>query len=340
MDYCSPLALENVSAKQFSCLSYDKLVELLKAWNDVHPKKEHIPFPKKPTIENVYAGLKKAFMKKNIEKEADWVTYLQQMLSKISTGTAASTAPVKKEISDGVKKIKGGITPGAAAKKADQLKLIRHESFRPDQPPEWQANPITWLTNFDIDDVMEQYEKVKKNQFKYFGALPADFYKQPDYCDSGMRSNGGTVKCDIPLKNLIQRKIYNMGFVLNFDKHDQGGSHWTSIFACLKPDNKMYGIYFYNSTTGAPPKDIKDFIDHLKAEVDKLNLSKPINIYKNTKQHQYKNTECGVFSIYFITQALRAFKGLKKWRDWCDWCYRCTNISRHCKFNHSRRRHD
>ena len=75
MDYCSPLALENVSAKQFSCLSYDKLVELLKAWNDVHPKKEHIPFPKKPTIENVYAGLKKAFMKKNIQSAADWTWF-------------------------------------------------------------------------------------------------------------------------------------------------------------------------------------------------------------------------------------------------------------------------
>jgi hypothetical protein len=33
-------------------------------------------------------------------------------------------------------------------------------------------------------------------------------------------------------------------------------------------------------------------------------LSKPVAIKVNKKRHQYKNTECGVYCIYFLTSFL------------------------------------
>ena len=42
-------------------------------------------------------------------------------------------------------------------------KEIDEMIFAPDQPPEWKNNPDEWLSNFDIIDVLKQYQKTYKN---------------------------------------------------------------------------------------------------------------------------------------------------------------------------------
>ena len=183
-----------------------------------------------------------------------------------------------------------------------ELKAIARRSFRPPKPEAWIEKPDTWLSNFNIDDVMVQYEAVEKNHFKYFGALPSDFYK-PNVCQDGLCN----MSSPMSLATLLKQKKWNLGLIVNFDKTGESGSHWTAIFACLNVRHKMYGIYFYNSTTGVPPNDIEQWLQQLKLEVNKVN-KKQIVIHRNTIQHQFKNTECGMFSINFLAWALKAYK--------------------------------
>ena len=51
----------------------------------------------------------------------------------------------------------------------EQLKETFMESaFSPFHPNEWKKNPSTWLTNYDILNVLSQYEKAYK-QFDFIG---------------------------------------------------------------------------------------------------------------------------------------------------------------------------
>ena len=46
------------------------------------------------------------------------------------------------------------------------MKLIEKEALRPPQPIDWIKNPVEWLSNFDIDKVMKQYEKYPIYKYK------------------------------------------------------------------------------------------------------------------------------------------------------------------------------
>ena len=47
---------------------------------------------------------------------------------------------------------------------------------------------------------------------------------------------------------------------------------------------------------------IKLQINYIKKNYDKI--KKPFQIFINDNKHQYKNSECGMYSIYYITQFL------------------------------------
>ena len=47
---------------------------------------------------------------------------------------------------------------------------LHQDTFRPEHPEEWNKQPKTWLTNFDIDAVMSQYEDIYPD-FKFFGTI-------------------------------------------------------------------------------------------------------------------------------------------------------------------------
>lgn len=133
------------------------------------------------------------------------------------------------------------------------------------------------LSNIDIDNVMNQYEKKYKN-FYYIGALPCDFYLNE--------------KSSL-FKKL--KKYDTIGVILNNDTHDQPGSHWTSLFI----NNKKHEIYFFDSLGEKPNKFIKNFV--------KMYLSYHKNhfdVYINKHKHQNQNTECGVYSMYFLIKKL------------------------------------
>lgn len=181
----------------------------------------------------------------------------------------------------------------------DELKYF---TFKPKMPSNWKRNMKEWLSTIDIENVMEQYEQ-KHNEFFFFGAVPIDFDKEYSL-------NRCIVDeiCKISLEELIKDKLTKLGFVFNLDPHDKPGSHWVSMYADLE---KME-VYYYDSYGIYPPKEVENLMFRMKEQAKSLN--KNMKLYYNDIRHQYKDSECGVYSMNFIIEFLngKSFKRIIK----------------------------
>ena len=175
-----------------------------------------------------------------------------------------------------------------------KIKKTMIDYYAPKQPDTWKKNPTEWLTNIEILEKMKQYEKAYKC-FKFIGPTPIDFDTVVD---------GKCVEnslCHFDLKKHIDNGIKKIGIIFNTDPHDKGGEHWISLFINIK--NKF--IFFFDSAGNKIPNEIKLLVNKITEQGKKLNP--PINFaYDDTYPHvhQQSNTECGMYSLYFIINML------------------------------------
>jgi len=172
---------------------------------------------------------------------------------------------------------------------------IRKFAFAPEAPKEWEKNPNEWLSSTEIEDVMGQYEKAYKC-FRFIGPSPIDFDKQ--------LSSGGTVfpeLSELSLSKLQNDGIKKVGIILNTDPHDKGGQHWISMFI-----NIPRGLVYFFDSVGAPaPTEVMRLVERIKTQG--AGLSPPIAFkfdQNHPVEHQYGNTECGIYSLFFIVHML------------------------------------
>ena len=164
--------------------------------------------------------------------------------------------------------------------------------FRPKMPSKWYKHPREWLTTTDIENVMKQYER-KHKDFKFIGPVPIDFDHE--------LSPGNCVAqelCKIDIKNLIKNNKHKLGVIFNLDPHDEPGSHWVAMYA----DVKKGGVYYFDSYGVEPPDEVNKLMDRLSKQGKDLNNN--IKIKVNKVRHQFKNSECGVYSMNFIINLL------------------------------------
>ena len=176
------------------------------------------------------------------------------------------------------------------------------ENFRPKKPSSWNKNPNEWLNTYDIQDVMKQYEENDK-VFYFVGVFPVDF--------AAMNASRGTCivqeMCQLDLKDCWSRGIKKIGVVFNLDKHDQSGSHWVGLYIGLNPRSKNFGVYYYDSVAMNPPKEIAKFMKEKQKELERLHpkCRDKIELQVNKKRRQYKNSNCGIFSMLFVIMMLK-----------------------------------
>jgi len=171
---------------------------------------------------------------------------------------------------------------------------IVKENFLPSRPKEWKKNPIEWLDTNNIFDVMAQYE-VKYPEYRFFGPVPIDFDLKDEF-------NKCVVSelCSIKLKELYDKKIRKIGIIFNLDKHTQSGSHWIGMYMDI--NKKIIG--YWDSYGYEPPREVTALMNELKKQAkEDLNIKCKIKINKN--RHQYKNSECGIYSMNFIVEQLK-----------------------------------
>ena len=171
----------------------------------------------------------------------------------------------------------------------DELKYF---TFKPKMPYSWTKNINEWLSTTDIEKVMEQYE-IKHPDFYFIGPVPIDFDKE-----YALGKCIDDELCKISLREMIKDKIKKLGIIFNLDPHDKPGSHWVALYFDLK---KME-IYYFDSYGIYPPTEVENLMFRLKEQGK--DIKKKINLYYNDIRHQYKNSECGVYSMNFIIEFL------------------------------------
>jgi len=169
------------------------------------------------------------------------------------------------------------------------------DSFAPESPPEWKTNPNEWLSSEDIMNVMKQYEKAYKC-FDFIGPSPIDFDTKKLYGDCVWEE-----LCNFSLDKQIKKGKTKIGIIFNTDPHNKPGKHWISLFINIKKKS----IFFFDSTGDEAPKEIKIFIKRIEKQGLAMNPKiKFITDSNEGTEHQYGNTECGMYSLFFIVHML------------------------------------
>jgi hypothetical protein len=169
------------------------------------------------------------------------------------------------------------------------------DSFAPESPPEWKSNPNEWLSSVDIMKVMKQYEKAYPC-FDFIGPTPIDFDTRKLYGECVWEE-----LCNFNLEKMIKKGKTKIGIIFNTDPHYKPGQHWISMFINIKKKR----IFFFDSTGDKPPNEVIVLANRIKEQG--LNLKNKINLKIDSNEgieHQYGNTECGVYSLFFIVHML------------------------------------
>jgi hypothetical protein len=177
---------------------------------------------------------------------------------------------------------------------------IENDTFRPEGP----NNKKEWLSTTDINKVVSQYQE-KFKDFLFLGAVPADFLELEVL---GIK--------DLDFSQINKEGKNKIGMVINLDESWKSGSHWVALYANLDKNQ----IYYFDSFGKKPYKRTKKFINKIFTYMykNKFNKSPRINdiikastkikdfdVKYNSKQHQFNNTECGVYSMNFIIRLVR-----------------------------------
>jgi len=174
----------------------------------------------------------------------------------------------------------------------DMKRRLQAEYLRPPMPTEWKSDPDTWLDSINIGDVMNQYEEVYKH-FEFMGPFPIDFAAPNPY-----EQNSGKClmneMCELRVTKARQNGTKAIGIIYNLDPHFKSGSHWVANYI----DLEKHKCYYFDSYGMAPPQQVEKFMKWLTTQDPTMELA------YSSRRLQYKNTECGVYSIYFIIRML------------------------------------
>lgn len=134
---------------------------------------------------------------------------------------------------------------------------------------------------------MEQNEDKYPN-FKFLGAVPIDFDDLPYY---GIKN--------LKFGEMAKKGKSKLGIIFNTDRHDQPGQHWIAMYADLVKGQ----CYYFDSYGIAPEKEVRALMNRISKYIKSTGKEADVNY--NKMQHQRKGSECGVYSIAFISRLLR-----------------------------------
>lgn len=176
---------------------------------------------------------------------------------------------------------------------------LRKTYLRPRYPNSWESDPDDWLDNFNIQDVMKQYEETYPS-FKFLGVLPIDFLVQNPRITDRKQCLYPDL-CNINLQNFYSRGIRSFSIIFNLDPHYKGGSHWVALYCDInglnnknKNSKKIPWCAYFDSYGMETPRNIAIFMRSLCSQ------DKRMKLMYNARRFQYGNSECGMYSMYFI----------------------------------------
>jgi len=172
--------------------------------------------------------------------------------------------------------------------------IVKSMMVKQTAPDSWNTNPEEWLSSVDIDKVEKEYCRVLSN-YGYLGTIPIDFDKK-----SGMGTCVVNALCSINIADIYKRGKTQIGIVFNTDVSTGPGQHWVAIFCDIRPDLEYPRFTYFDSYAEEPEEEIVRLMKRWKEQWDKTGVhSKPMELTYNSTKHQYENSECGMYCLYF-----------------------------------------
>lgn len=168
--------------------------------------------------------------------------------------------------------------------------------FSPQAPESWKNNKNEWLNSLDIINFMRQYEAAYKC-FEFIGPTPIDYDTQKAYGECVWED-----LCKFDLKTEINNGKKKIAVIFNLDPHYKSGSHWVALFV----NCNLKEIYYFDSYGDKCPTNIRRLARTIQNQSDLL--GRKYKFFSNKKRHQYGNSECGIYCLYFIMQLLQDVK--------------------------------
>nr|QBK88481.1 MAG: Ulp1 protease [Mimivirus LCMiAC01] len=248
---CSP----SYNFKDGSCIPIDLMVAMAKAYNKYNPDNK---ISLKSNLHTLVPHKYKAYLIKQLKKD-----------DRLGQVCDSQRCWIKQDYIN--------------AMQSSYREELTRNVFRPKGP----QGKFEWLGTFNVQDVMEQYEK-KYPDFIFMGAVPIDFDDFPEY---GIK--------DLDFDDLLNnKKKSKIGVVFNLDKRNESGSHWVALYADLNKGR----IYFSDSNGIKPKPRIRKFMRRIARYSKKLGKN-PI-VDHNKTQHQSGGNACGIYSLNFIIKML------------------------------------
>jgi hypothetical protein len=164
-------------------------------------------------------------------------------------------------------------------------------------------NVVKRLSNFDIDGVLSQW-CLNNTNFYNWGFNMIDFeregaslakYTMPDILKGQAPLNLGKYG------GVIKRPCNIAACVVNTDKYSGNGIHWFAVLCDCRQE--PYSVEYFNSSGNPPRVQIVDWMERTSTLLKQT--GKQVVQKTNTgSRHQYGNSECGLYSLFFIRHRL------------------------------------
>jgi len=240
---------------------------------------------------------------------------IQESARKLGLGSASGSNGSRKK---GVKEVAAHLGVDPANQRTllmslpiseEEKKRLAAQYLRPPMPEGWKADPDMWLDSNNIRDVMKQYEEARAD-FKFLGPFPIDFASPDPYANTpaAMASISKSKDkcligemCALNLKAEAAAGKKHIGIIYNLDPHYKNGSHWIANYINIPKKQ----CYYFDSYGMKPPKQIYKFMQWLGIQEPGIQLG------WNGRRFQFSNSECGMYSMYFIDRMLAGEPFLK-----------------------------
>lgn len=193
----------------------------------------------------------------------------------------------------------------------DEKKELIDESLiriKPDGP----ANSTKLLNNENIDEVLEKLTYMHK-KFYHMHFQMIDFAGEKDSSGNWITKKNiritPTELGTIDMANDIISKGYtSFAVVMNTDVRTNGGIHWFSLYCDFS--KSPFTVEYFNSSGYKPVAQIQDWLIKTKDNIDNNNYKATIVILSGVS-HQQSETECGLYSLYYIWNRLNGIPAEK-----------------------------
>lgn len=157
----------------------------------------------------------------------------------------------------------------------EQSKILRQD-LRLNYKLKGPSDRTSLLSNIDIDATLTMWTRA----FPKFTFTP---FAMMDFAKYGHQLN---------YVDLVEiSKKYNCwACVLNTDTQHGPGQHWVCLFADFREEPV---VEYFNSTGNPPPAEVREWFKKQHARGLKTTIA-------NHRAHQQKDTECGVYVLYYI----------------------------------------